>query len=112
MTGPAATHMLAATSLKVSTTIAPAELLAVPAPEGKPRLTLRVRLPDRTVTADIAAKSLRRAQTAIREAGGDNIVLLLQGRLGAGDVLTEAGLLALPKAAKPKQAHDSPRNHP
>jgi len=65
-------------------------------------VTLRVHLPDRAVTADIAAKSLRRAQTAIREACGDNIVLLLQGRLAAGDVITEAGLLALPKTAKPK----------
>jgi hypothetical protein len=38
------------------------------APEG-PRVTLRIRLPDRTITAEIASKSLRKAQTAIREAG-------------------------------------------
>jgi hypothetical protein len=30
---------------------------------------LRIRLPDRKLTADIAAKSLRMAQAAIREAG-------------------------------------------
>jgi predicted O-methyltransferase YrrM len=56
------------------------------------------------VTAEIAAKSLRRAQRAIREAGTDNIVPLLQGRLAAGDVIAEAGLSAQPKAAKPRQA--------
>jgi hypothetical protein len=28
---------------------------------------LRIRLPDRTATAEIASKSLRKAQTAIRE---------------------------------------------
>jgi hypothetical protein len=48
-------------------------------PEGKPRITLRIRLPYCTVTAEIAAKSLRKAQTAIREAGADNIALVLQG---------------------------------
>jgi hypothetical protein len=62
---------------------------------------LRIRLPGRTLTADIAAKSLRKAQTAIRDAGADNIVLVLQGHLIAGDVIAEAGLAAQPKTAKP-----------
>jgi hypothetical protein len=69
--------------LKVTTTLDVAELLAVAAPEGKPRTTLRIRLPDRTLTADIAAKSLRKAQTAIRNADKNNIVLVLQGLLAA-----------------------------
>jgi hypothetical protein len=34
----------------------------------KARISLRIRLPERTLTADIAAKSLRKAQTAIRDA--------------------------------------------
>jgi hypothetical protein len=67
-----------------------AELRAVPTPEGKPRVTLRVCLPDRTVAADVAAKSLRRAQRAIREAETDNFVVLLQGRLGGGDLMRPA----------------------
>jgi hypothetical protein len=40
---------------------------------------LRIRLPERTITAEIAAKSLRKAQTAIRDAAVDNIALVLQG---------------------------------
>jgi hypothetical protein len=36
-------------------------------PEGKPRVSLRIRLPDRAVTAEIASKSLRRAQSADRD---------------------------------------------
>ena len=76
----------------------PAELLAITAPNGKPRITLRIRLPDRTITAEIAAKSLRKAQTAIRETGADNIALVLQGHLVAGDRVAEAGLAAQPKA--------------
>jgi hypothetical protein len=95
---------LSTRQLKVTTTtLDAAELLAITAPEGKPRITLRIRLPDRTVTAEIAAKSLRKAQTAIRDAGKDNIVLVLQGHLVAGDTIAEAGLSAQPKAAKPKQ---------
>jgi hypothetical protein len=37
---------------------------------------------------------LRKAQTAIRETGADNIALVLQGQLVAGDVIAEAGLSA------------------
>ena len=87
-----------------------ADLNAITAPAGKPRVRLRIRLPDRTVTADIAAKSLRKAQTAIREAGADSIALLLQGRLIAGDVIAEAGLSAQPKAAKPAQQRPTSGN--
>lgn len=49
--------------LKVTLVLDAAELLTVPAPEGRPRITLRLPLPDRTVTADIAAKTLRKART-------------------------------------------------
>jgi hypothetical protein len=59
---------------------------------------MRIRLPQRTVAAEIAAKSLRKAQAAIRDAGG---ALVLQGRLITGDVTAEAGLSAQPKTTKP-----------
>jgi hypothetical protein len=97
--GSPSSSTLTAARLKATTKLDGSELLT--APEGKPRITLRIRLPDRTVSADIAAKSLRKAQTAIREAGADNIALVLQGRLIAGDRVAEAGLSAQPKAAKP-----------
>jgi hypothetical protein len=53
-------------------------------PEGKPRVSSRIRLPDLTVRAEIAAKSLLKARTAILEAGTDNIALVPQGRLIVG----------------------------
>jgi hypothetical protein len=62
------------------------------------RVTLRIRLPDRKLTADIAAKSSRKAQAAIREAGADAIALILRGCLVEGDVIAEAALSAQPKA--------------
>jgi hypothetical protein len=91
---------LTAARLKVTLTLNAAELLAITASKGKPRITLRIRLPDRTITAEIAAKSLRKAQTAIREAGADNIALVLQGHLVAGDRVAEAGLSAQPRSPK------------
>jgi hypothetical protein len=63
---------------------------------------LRILLPDRKLSADIAAKSLRKAQAAIREAGADAVALVLV----EGDVIAEAGLSAQPKTAKQAQAQD------
>ena len=91
---------LTAQRLKVTLVLDADELRAVPAPDGKPRVILRIRLPDRKLSADIAAKSLRKAQAAIREAGADAIALVLQDCLVEGDVIAEAGLSAQPKAAK------------
>jgi hypothetical protein len=76
-----------------------AELNTVKPPKDKPRITLRIRLPDRTATAEIAAKSLRKAQRAIREAGADNIALVLQGRFIAGDRAAKTG-------RRPSRRHD------
>jgi hypothetical protein len=59
---------------------------------------LRIRLPDRKLSADIAAKSLRKAQTAIREVGAVAVAVVLQGCLVEGDIIAEAGLTAPPKA--------------
>jgi hypothetical protein len=65
---------------------------------------LRIRLPDRKLSADIAAKSLRKAQAAIRDAGADAIALVLRGCLVEGDVIAEAGLCAQPKAKDGSEA--------
>jgi hypothetical protein len=78
-------------ALKVTIVLAPAEVLAHPAPDT-PRVTLRIRVSDRTVTAEIAAKSLRRAQATIREVGTEAVACILQGKLMVGDTLGEAGL--------------------
>jgi hypothetical protein len=60
------------------------------------RVALRIRLPDRKLTADIAAKSLRGAGGDPR-GGADAIALVLRGCLVAGDIIAEAGLSAQPK---------------
>jgi hypothetical protein len=110
LTLPPRPGTLTAARLKVFLTLNAAELNTIAAPEGRPRVSLCIRLPDRTITAEIAAKSLRKAQTAIRDVGADNLALVLQGRLIAGDVVAEAGLSAQPKAAKPAQQRPTAGN--
>ena len=97
---------LTAKRLKVTLVLNADELAAVPVKDGKPRIRLRICLPDRKLTADIAAKSLRKAQSTIREAGGHAIAVVLQGCLLEGDVIAEAGLSAQPRAVRPSQAQD------
>jgi hypothetical protein len=94
-------NILTASRLKVTIVLSASEMLGISAPDGTPRVVLRVQLPDRTVTVDVAAKSVRKAQAAIRESGADGVALILQGALAAGDKITQAGLSAQPKAPKP-----------
>jgi hypothetical protein len=55
------------------------------------------RLPDRRVTADLNAKSVRKAVATISEHGPDGVAVIIQGKL-VGDAITEAGIVAQPKA--------------
>ena len=59
-------------------------MLAVPVGDGQPRTLLNVRLPDRTVAADIATKSVRKAIAALNEFGPDGCTAIIQGRHNAG----------------------------
>jgi hypothetical protein len=52
----------------VTTVLDPGELAALRVPDGTPRAVLTIMVAGRAVSADIAAKSLRRGQAAIREA--------------------------------------------
>lgn len=89
--------------LKVTVVVDPAELAAVSAPDGKPRVKLRIQLPDRRLVADIAAKSIRKAQATISEHGADGVAVILQGVLLGDDSISEAGLSAQPKARAGKE---------
>jgi hypothetical protein len=57
---------------------------------------LRIHLPERTITAEIAAKPLRK----VRDVDSDILVIVLQG-YPIGDMIAEAGLSKAPKSAKP-----------
>jgi hypothetical protein len=89
----------AKSGLKVIAILEPAELLDVVIPDGKPRHVLTIRLPDGAVTADLNAKSVRRAIAAIREQGAEAVAAILQGRL-SGNAIAEAGLSVQPKGPR------------
>ena len=72
--------------------------LGVPPDDAPPRTNLVVTIGDRTVTADIATKSVRKTVKALQEHGPENVTLILQGALTASNNVEEAGLVAQVKA--------------
>ena len=72
-------QVLNARALKCTVVLDPAEVAQIVAPDGKPRTLIAIRLPDRRVSADLNAKSVRKAVATI------------------GDAITEAGIVAQPK---------------
>jgi hypothetical protein len=99
--------ILTAKNLKCTVVLDPAEVAALGVP-ATARIVLRIKVADgnRTVTADIAAKSLRKAKAVIAEHGAGGVAAIIQGKL-SGDVIVEAGLLCQPKTPK---AEVSPRH--
>jgi hypothetical protein len=90
--------MLTAAKLKVSTVLKGEEFANMPVPNDA-RMILRVKVGERTLTADVATKSVRRAQATIRESSPHSIALVLQGVL-VGEKIYEAGLMAQVKEQK------------
>jgi hypothetical protein len=86
---------LNAKALKVTLVLNPAEVAAVHAPATS-RVVLSIDVDGRCVTADIASKSLRKAQATIAEHGADNVACIVQGKLKVNTV-AEAGLVVQPK---------------
>jgi hypothetical protein len=92
--------ILEAKSLKATIVLDPTAIARITVPNGQPKFALQIRVGGRIYTADLNAKSLRRAIAAIGEAGPDGVAIVLQGKL-VGDVIQEAGIAAQPKAPKP-----------
>jgi hypothetical protein len=77
----------------------PAEVAQIVVPDGRPRTIIAIRLPDRRVSADLNAKSVRKAVAAIGEHGPDGVAVVVQGKL-VGDTITEAGACRLRRPIK------------
>jgi hypothetical protein len=95
--------ILSARALKVTVVFDPAEVAQIVAPDGKPRVAITIRLPDRRVSADLNAKSVRRALATIAEHGPDGVSVVVQGKL-VGDIIEEAGIMAQPKVRPAAEA--------
>jgi hypothetical protein len=98
---PRVPAILQGKAIKATIPLDPARLLDLRIGQGDVRTVLTIDAGGRRVTADLASKSIRKAQATIREHGVDGTFCAIQAKLAAGDVLTEAGLLAQVKAPKP-----------
>ena len=96
--------ILNARAMKVTVVLDPAEVAQLVARDGQPRVVVAIRLPGR-VSADLNAKSVRRALATISEHGPDGVSVVVQGKL-SGDVITEAGIMAQPKV-RPQPAAEA-----
>ena len=98
-------QVMNARALKCTVVLDSAEVTQLVAPDGTPRVVVAIQLPDRRVTADVAAKSVRRALATIAEHGPDGVSVIVQGKL-VGDAITEAGIMAQPKV-RPQRAAEA-----
>jgi hypothetical protein len=89
---------MSARTLKCTLLLEASELVD---PGGSARVSLQISVAgDRTVTADVASKSVRKCRAVIAEHGADNVALVLQGKLMDDGTVSEAGLVAQPKTPK------------
>jgi hypothetical protein len=95
---------ITARTIKITIPLSPEDVLALSAVDGQLRVRFIVAYEDVKLRADIAAKSLRKAQATIREAGADNSFVAVQGKLGRGGEILECGLVAQVKALPQKTA--------
>src|SRR5258706_11599210 len=70
-----------------------AALRAIP-DNAPPRVDITIAVGGRTVTADIATKSVRKAVKILIDHGTDNVVVILQGALSSDNRVEEAGITA------------------
>jgi len=87
---------LTARALKATLVLDASAVAGIKVPDGTPKVTLRISLPDRTITAPVNSKSLRKVLATIAANGPENVAVVLSGKL-EGAVLMEAGIAGSPK---------------
>src|SRR5262249_34929943 len=93
--GGKAINTVVARAVKVTIPLQPATVAALVAPESGPsRLKLVVTFDGGSVRAELAAKSVRKAQRTLAEHGLDAVFCSLQGRLAVKNEIVECGLVA------------------
>ena len=81
------------------------------APDGQPRCIVRINVAERTVVADLNAKSVRKAIATIRANGPEACAVVLQGKLQPDNTLAEAGLTIQLKANRNLSANNESNNN-
>ena len=91
---------LSAKALEVTLVLDPVVFGQIELPPGTPAPPFVIDVGDRKVRAQISAKSLKKALTLIAEHGAEAVAVVLQGKLGDGDVVEEAGITAQVKGPR------------
>ena len=94
-----------ARKLKVTLMIdaAPFAALRTVPDNAPPRTDITITVGDRTVSADLATRSVRKVVKALADHGTDNVVLILQGILTSNNRIEEAGIAAQVKVSAEPQ---------
>ena len=93
---------LTAKTVKVTLVVNTTSFLALSVPPGTSHIDVAVGVDSTNLQlrARLTAKTVRRAQAAIRTHGADSVVCLLAGKLGMDYVVAEAGITAQPRQEK------------
>jgi hypothetical protein len=89
--------MLTAKSIKATVVVDAAALLDITVANGSDRVPFVITVGDQSLKDQFNAKTLRRAATAVREAGAENVAVVVSDRL-VGDRLEAAGIVAQPRS--------------
>jgi hypothetical protein len=89
---------LTAKSIKVVLAIDPAQLLGVGVANGVAQVPFVIAVAGRHIKGRLNAKTLRRALGVVTASGGEDVAVIIQGRLGPGEQLEDAGIAAQPRA--------------
>jgi hypothetical protein len=100
-------HTVNAAGLDVVAVLDPAEVLALMVADGAVRVEVHVKMPRRSLPADLAAPSVRRAIATVREHGLDRCLVTIRGRYDGGDQLTDCSISAQAKAPNAAPADDA-----
>jgi hypothetical protein len=88
---------LSAKSIKVVLAIDPQQLLGVSVTNGVAQVPFVVAVAGRHIKGKLNAKTLRRAVAVVTASGGEDVGVMIQGRLVVGEQLEDAGISAQPR---------------
>jgi hypothetical protein len=99
--GRAATLELSAKAIKLTLVVDPSAVAGFVV-SGGDRVRFRVQAGARKLTGELNPKTVRKVIATIAEHGAEAVAVVLQGKLGDGDVVEEAGITVQVKNPKPE----------
>jgi hypothetical protein len=95
---------LVAKAIKLTLVVDPAALAGFAVPDGGGRVGFRVQAGGRRLGGELNPKTVRKVIATIAEHGAEAVAVVVQGKLGDGDVIEEAGITAQVKGQRAADA--------